>query len=64
MKEKRNKILDQIRKETPQEIKGRVSLDANRHICSMELFGVPYQDLGQLGKWEVDDTLKNQNPDK
>ena len=64
MKEKRNKILDQIRKETPQEIKDRVILDANRYICSMELFGVPYHDLGQLGKWEVDDTLKNQNRDK
>ena len=41
------------------EVQQKAQLSVDRRITSMELFGVPYEDLGQLGKWEVDETIKN-----
>jgi len=55
---KKNPLLNKIRKEIPKEVRERAQLSIDRSTVSMKLFGVPYEDLGQLGKWEVDDAIK------
>lgn len=55
----KNPLLNKIRKEIPKEVRERAQLSVDRRILSMELFGVPYNDLGKLGKWEVDEAIKN-----
>ena len=60
----KNPLLNKIRKGVSKEVQQKAQLSVDRRITSMELFGVPYEDLGQFGKWEVDDTIKNKNKDE